>query len=314
MLYVPYDEVFRLLDPKTCVGLMRDTLLALEEGVSRQYLRTWVRLPDDDILGLMPAYLNDKVMGVKAISIFHHNTAKGLPSHQGLVLLFCSETGAPLCAVDGNAITQIRTGAVSAVATDLLARPDACKLALIGSGAQARSHLLAIREVRCLSKVSVYDSNLAFAANFASWALAEAGVHVEVAASVSAATADADIICTLTPSATPVLHLADVSAGAHINAVGASTATNRELSSDLARQARFFGDRKESVMNEAGDFLIPLGEGAYDADHFLGELGELISGKVKGRLESDDITIFESLGLAVEDLAAALYVYQQVVG
>ena len=311
MKFISYEDVFRLLSPELCVPLMRETLRELELGVSRQYLRSWVLLPQQDILGMMPAFLNSEIMGVKVISIFHHNTEHGLPSHQGLVVLFSSRTGEPLGAVDGNAVTQIRTGAVSAVATDLLARREASHLALIGAGAQARSHLLAMQQVRSIENVSVFDTRSDFARSFADWAREHAGLEVQVATTVAEATAKADIICTLTPSADPVLSLADVRPGAHINAVGASSVTNRELASDLVKAARFYGDRAESVLNESGDFVIPMREDVISEAHFRGELGALICGRIEGRVADEDITIFESLGLAVEDLAAALYVYQQ---
>ena len=213
--------------------------------------------------------------------------------------------------VDGNAITRVRTGAVSALATGLLARQDASSVALLGTGEQARSHLAALTVVREIKQVSVYNRTRANAASFADWAEASFGLPIHIASSVAEAVSEADIICTLTASHTPILFKDDVKEGTHINAVGACSAGHRELDSSLVKAARFFGDKLESVMHEAGDFLIPLAEGAISEMHFLGELGQLLCGKATGRLDSRDITVFESLGLAVEDLAAAHYVYQK---
>ncbi|MCL1873538.1 MAG: ornithine cyclodeaminase family protein [Clostridiales bacterium] len=311
MLFIDRDEVLHLLSPKDCIQVMRQTLMDLENGCSEQYLRTVVHLPQENILGLMPAWLSSDVMGAKIITVFHKNSRVGLPSHQGLVLLFDSRTGSPLCIADGNAITQVRTGAVSAVATDLLARQDASHAAFLGAGAQARSHLAALMVVRELKAVSVYDQNPGFALAFAGWAEESFDLSVHVASTVSEAAKEADIICTLTPSPTPILFRKDVQEGTHINAVGACTAKQRELDSELVLISRFFGDRLESVIQEAGDFLIPLSEGVITREHFLGELGQLLCAKKQGRISSSDITVFESLGLAVEDLAAAYFVYSQ---
>ena len=311
---ISYDEVFQLLTQEECVPLMAATLISLEKGNSQQTLRSVVKMPGGNYLGLMPGYLDEYFMGAKVISVFHENTAQGRPSHQGVVLLFCAQTGELLAVLDGNAITEIRTGAVSAVATNLLANPTASRLALIGAGSQARSHLLAIQVVRPLTEVTVYDLNPTFAANFANWARSHVSASITVAESLQAAVAEAEIICTLTPAQQPILALADVRPGVHVNAVGSSTPYSRELATDLVQQARFFGDRRESVMNEAGDFLIPLGEQAITAEHFLGEIGQLLVGTVSGRTSPADITIFESLGLAVEDLAAARHIYEKITG
>ena len=311
MLIFSYDDVLRLLPAAACVRLMRETLADLEKGISEQYLRTVVKLPKENYLGLMPAYLNEKVLGAKIITIFHGNTELGLPSHQGMVLLFDSATGEPLCAVDGNAITRVRTGAVSAVATDLLARQDATKLAIIGAGTQGRSHLNAILSVRQITQVSIFDKHPKFSQVFAAYAKENHNISVRIASSVAEAVADADIICTVTPSHNPLLFHGQVKEGCHINAVGASTPDARELDTALVQAARFYGDNLEAVMNESGDFLIPLGEGAITKEHFIGELGALICGKIPGRQSDNEITIFDSLGIAVEDLAAALYVYSQ---
>jgi ornithine cyclodeaminase len=257
----------------------------------------------------MPASLEGGFFGAKVLTVFHHNQSAGYPSHQGFVLLFEGQHGSPVALLDATSITRIRTGAVSAVATDLLAKKDAGRLALLGCGEQAHSHLRAIRHVRDLSLVTVWDIDPRRSAEFARSMTAETGLRIEARPGPREALEGADIICTLTPSRTPVLETSWVAAGAHINAVGACRATDRELPSDLVARARVYGDSRESVLHEAGDFLIPLGEGLFGEDHLRGTIGGIALGAVPGRTRDGDITIFEALGLAAEDIAAAQYVY-----
>ena len=204
MKIIEREEILRRLTPAWCIGLMRDCLSQLEEGRAVQYLRTVTPLPSGDIMGYMPAAVSG-AFGAKVITVFHHNSEKGLPSHQGSVLLFDGETGTLQAMLDGGAITEIRTGAASAVATDLLARPDAEVLALIGSGAQAQSHLLAIREIRKLREVRVWSPSLESDTRFAREMGELTGLPVRICASAKEAAEGADILCTLTPSKTPVL-------------------------------------------------------------------------------------------------------------
>jgi alanine dehydrogenase len=213
--------------------------------------------------------------------------------------------GEPLAILDGTAITAIRTAAASAAATDALARADAGDLALIGSGAQARTHLAAMRAVRPLRRVRVWSRSRANAERFAGEESVNAGVAIEVAATGEEAVWGADLVCTTTASKEPVLRGAWLSHGAHVNAVGSCFATHRELDAEAVRRARLFTDCRESCRNEAGDFLMALAEGAVADTHLLGELGEVLLGTLPGRVSRDDITIYESLGVAVEDLAAA---------
>ena len=295
MKIIEREEILRRLTPAWCIGLMRDCLSQLEEGRAVQYLRTVTPLPSGDIMGYMPAAVSG-AFGAKVITVFHHNSEKGLPSHQGSVLLFDGETGA---------ITEIRTGAASAVATDLLARPDAEVLALIGSGAQARSHLLAIREIRKLREVRVWSPSLESDTRFAREMGELTGLPVRICASAKEAAEGADILCTLTPSKTPVLEREWLKPGAHVNAVGACSADARELTGELVRDSVFYCDSVESVMAESGDFLIPLREGLFGEEHLRGTLGELLLGRKPGRTSPEEITVYESLGLAVEDIACA---------
>jgi ornithine cyclodeaminase len=311
MVVIDGDEISRLLDEKDCIALMKKTLRDLEEGRGLQFLRTPHRLPGGGIFAFMPAYLEGAYFGAKVLTVFHGNTGAGYPSHQGVVLLFEAQHGSPRAVLDAAAITRIRTGAVSAAATDLLARRDAGRLALLGCGAQALSHLRAIRQVRELSRVMVWDLDPGRSGDFARTMAAETGLRIEAAAGPREALEGADIICTLTPSRTPILEASWVKPGAHINAVGACLPADRELPSDLVAQARVYGDSRESVLHEAGDFLIPLREGLFGEDHLRGTIGGLALGQTPGRTGERDITVFEALGLAAEDIAAAVYVYKR---
>jgi ornithine cyclodeaminase len=233
-------------------------------------------------------------------------------SHQGVVMLFGLVHGEPLAILDATAITAIRTAAASGAATDALARADAGDLALIGSGAQGRTHLAAMRVVRPLRRVRVWSRTRANAERFAREEAASLGFAIEVSATAEDAVRGADLICTTTSAKTPVVRGAWLSPGAHLNAVGACFAANRELDTEAARRARFFTDCRESCLNEAGDFLIPRQEGAITDDHLLGEIGEVFLGRIAGRVSRDDVTLYESLGIALEDLASAHDIHRRV--
>jgi ornithine cyclodeaminase len=307
------DDVFRLLDAGSCIRVMREALAGLAGGRGAQYLRNHVVLPNSNLFAFMPAWLDDQYFGAKVLTIYHENQRAGLPSHQGGVMLFDSKSGAPVALVDAFALTQVRTGAVSAVATDLLARPDASRLCLLGCGSQAVSHLQAIRLARELERVMVWDISPERARAFAAEQSAATGLSVAAVDTAREALDGADVVCTLTPSRTPILESDWIASGAHVNAVGACRPNDRELPSGLMARARVFGDARESVLAEAGDFLIPLKEGLFGEDHLLGTVGELVLGSVQGRVSVDDVTVFEALGLAVEDIAAAKFVYSQPV-
>jgi alanine dehydrogenase len=251
------------------------------------------------------------VAGIKVVSIFPGNRLRGDESHFGAVLLFETETGRPVAHLDAAALTAIRTAAVSAVATRLLAREDAGDLALLGAGVQARTHLEALREVRPLRRVRVWSRRPESSRRFAAEEGARWRLPVEAAPSAEAAVAGADLVCTVTASREPVLAGAWLSPGAHVNAVGASLAAARELDSAAVARSRLFVDRRESTVNESGDYLFPLREGVIGEDHIRGEVGELLAGRIAGRGSAAEITLFKSLGLAVEDLAAAHHVYRR---
>jgi ornithine cyclodeaminase len=259
----------------------------------------------------MPAYLDDPgVICAKIITVFPGNRSTPYESHQGSVLLFECEHGRPLAIVDASAITAVRTAAVSAVATRALAQESARDLAILGSGTQAVTHLEAMLAVRPVSRVRVWSRTPENVRRFAQAQSKRHGMEVIVAGSAQEAVDGADLICTVTSAREPVLEGAWIAPGAHINAAGASTPAFRELDAATVERSRVVVDRRESALNEAADILIPMQEGRIAEDHILAELGDVLAGGLRIRTSDDDITLFRSLGLAIEDLAAAYHVYQ----
>src|SRR5262245_6253039 len=315
VLFVNESGVREMLPMSACVPLMRRALETFARGNTVLPLRSKLGLPDGSgILGLMPAYLGEpKSYGLKVVSVMPGNHGTPYDSHQGVVMLFGLEHGEPLAILDATAITAIRTAAASGAATDELARKDAGDLAILGSGAQARTHLEAMRTVRQLRRVRVWSRSRANAERFAREHSAAAGVTIEVSGSGEEAVLGADLVCTTTSSKDPVLHGGWLMPGAHVNAVGACFPASRELDASAVSRSRFYTDCRESCVNEAGDFLIARKEGAIGDDHLLGELGEVLLGKIQGRTSRDDITVYESLGIAIEDLASAHEIHRRAV-
>jgi ornithine cyclodeaminase/alanine dehydrogenase-like protein (mu-crystallin family) len=312
ILIVNQQEVVRLLPMRACIAVMEQTLTALVRGDATLPLRSIMRLPGEgNILGMMPAYLASLAAGIKVTTVFPGNPEVGYESHQGVVLLFEAQNGCLLSISDGSAITAIRTSAVSAVATKLLARPEAGDLAILGSGTQAHGHLEAMLIARPIRRVRVWSRPYDHALRFAERASRRHGIAVDVAETAQQAVAGADIICTVTAAREPVLKGEWIAPGAHINAVGSSVRDTRELDTNAVVMSRLFVDRRESALNEAGDFLFPKQEGALDDNHIVGEIGEILAGRVRGRTAPDQITLFKSLGLAVEDVAAAHYIFMR---
>jgi len=312
-LVINAKEIRRLLPMRTCMELMAGALRTLGRDEALNPLRDLMRLPGGlGILGMMPGYVSaPAALGIKVVAVFPGNQGTRYDSHQGLVVLFEVEHGVPVGILDASEITAIRTAAVSGVATELLAREEAGDLAILGTGVQARTHLAAMCEARRIRRVRVYGRDRSRCEAFAARESARHDLEVEAAASAQAAVRGAEIICTTTSAREPVLHGEWISPGAHINAVGSSIASTRELDTDAVVRARLFVDRRESTLNEAGDFLFPKREGAIGDDHIQGEIGEILLGDVAGRRDASEITLFKSLGLAVEDLAAAHHVLER---
>lgn len=299
------EAVRRELTPAACTALMQDVLKKEAAGEYVQYLRTAIDLPNANVLGLMPGWLGD-CFGVKAISVYHTNGGTGYPSHQGVVQLFGAQYGNLLAMADASAITEIRTGAVSAAASLALADPDSHVLAVLGCGAQGRSHVLALCAAFPLTQVRLWDANSAAAERLAQ----SCPVPAVVCGTAQSAVEGADIICTVTPSVTPILELEWVKPGAHINAVGACAPTARELGGSLTAASAFFCDNVESVLHESGDYRIPAEEGLIGPEHIRGTVGQVLLGRIPGRQSKTEITVFEALGMAVEDVACAKYLYE----
>jgi ornithine cyclodeaminase/alanine dehydrogenase-like protein (mu-crystallin family) len=324
LLVLSGPQVHGLLPLGACANAMRDALAARARGEVYQPLRTVIR-PDgaEGLMALMPCYLPDGERapgaragpgpggyGLKAICIVPGNPARGLDAHQGVVVLSSPETGEPLAVVNASAVTEIRTAAVSAVATLLLARADATQLAIIGTGVQARSHLMAISAARPLAQIRVAGRDQARAERFAEQMRARTAVPVVACGSAPEAVDGAGIVVTATTSPEPVLRREWLAPGAHVNAVGACVPRARELDTATMTAAALFADSRESVLAESGDFLLAQADGAIGPDHIRAEIGEVLADTAPGRRAEDEITVFESLGLAVEDLAAAALAYR----
>jgi len=312
--FINKEKIASLLPMKECVEIMEEMFRALSSGQCVQPLRTIMWLPNRvGLLGMMPGHSEALgVMGIKVISVFHSNRNLGLPSHQGVVILFDAKHGQPLMIFDAAEITAIRTAAASAVATRLLSRENSKLLAIIGSGEQAERHIEAISLVRKLKQVNIWSRNEDHSAELAEKISNRVSLAVSIEKTAQDASRNADIICTVTSSQQPVIHRDWISDGAHINAVGSSTAVSRELDSSTIVRSVLFTDCYESLFNEAGDFLIPQKEGAVTENHVRGEIGEVLLGRKKGRQSDEEITVFKSLGIAAEDIFAAWHIYQKV--
>lgn len=310
MKCIEAQVVFEKLTIPACIDLMRSALMDLDSGSSTMPVRSGMGLAKGG-LAFMPASLGAQgVFGAKVLSVYPANARDGYPSHQGYVMLFDEMHGTPLALADAAAITEIRTGCVSALATDLLANKNASRCALIGAGRQARSHAAAIAHVRNLEQFVLYDLRADAATECAKEIGALTGVPVKVAKTVQDAVAGADILCTLTPSKTPLITRDMLRAGMHINAVGACSACTREIAGDAVAASLLYCDQMQAIQAGGGEYMLAVAEGAIAPEHLLGTLGGVARGTVQGRRFPQDITLFKALGLAVEDIACALYLHQ----
>jgi len=314
ILILDSAQIRELLPMRECIELMADALSALSRGEVFQPLRTIIRPPEArGLLGLMPAYRTGEhgAFGMKAICVFPGNPAIGKDAHQGAVMLFSRDTGELIALMNASEITAIRTAAVSAVATRLLAREDAHQLGIIGAGVQARTHLVALDAVREIRRARVACRNIEHAHELVREMRPHLSFPVEVATSNEEAVRGADLIVTATSSQEPVLNRDWISPGAHVNAIGTHSPSSREIDSATMAAARIFVDRRESALNEAGDYLLAANEGLINADSIVAEIGELLVGTKSGRTSADEVTLFKSLGLAIEDVACAEYLYEK---
>jgi len=313
-LFVTKEKIASLLPMNECIDVMEKMFRSLAAGECLQPLRNIMLLPDrSGVLGMMPGHAAKLgVMGIKVITVFHANSEAGLPSHQGVVMLFDAKNGQPLMLFDALEITAIRTAAASAVATKLLSRKNASTLAIIGSGEQAKRHIEAILLVRNIKQINIWSRNEKHAKDLAEQTFSKYNIRVQVTETAKEAVTNADVICTVTSSREPVLPGEWIAAGTHINAVGSSVAAARELDTAAIIKSKLFADRYESLFNEAGDFLIPKKEGVVTDDHVKAEIGEVLSGTKKGRENDKEITVFKSLGIAAEDIFSAYHIYEKI--
>jgi ornithine cyclodeaminase len=304
VLVLNQEEVEQLLDMEGCIEAMAEALASLARGEVQVPLRMIVR-PEagDSLLGLMPAHRGgaSALYSLKTVAVFPDNPKRGLDAHQGTVTLFDGETGEVRALMNASAITAIRTAAVSAVATRLLARDDTRQLAILGAGVQARTHLEALRLVRDFQRVRVFAPTPEHAR-----ALGEQAV-----ASAEEAVRGADVVVTATNAVEPVLRREWLKEGAHVNVIGGRPPHMREIDVATVADAAFYVDRRESAENEAYDYRDALESGAIGPDHIRGEIGEVLIGAAPGRSSREELTVFRSLGIAVEDLAAAEYVVRR---
>jgi alanine dehydrogenase len=314
-LYINKERIASLLPMGECISVMENMFRSIAKGECMQPLRSLMWIPDKSgLLGMMPAYAGGLgVMGIKVISVFHGNAEADYPSHQGVVILFGAKHGEPLMIFDAAEITAIRTAAASALATRLLARENSELLAVIGSGEQAERHIEAILLVREIKQINLWGRSGKKASELANKIMHKYKIPVHLNLNVQEAVKEADIICTVTSSREPVIQGDWIPKGAHINAVGSSTPSARELDTSAILRSKLFADCYESIYNEAGDFLIPKREGAVTNEYVKGELSEVLSGTKKGRENKEDITIFKSLGIAAEDLFSAWHIYGKIV-
>jgi ornithine cyclodeaminase len=309
VLILGHDEVVAALPPDECAEAMADVLAGHARGESFFPLRTVAGPPEaEGFIGLMPGWRagddargRPAAFGLKAICLIPTNPSRGLDTHQGTVTLFDGETGVPTAILDASAITEIRTAAVTAVATRLLSRQDARVLAILGAGVQGRAHVESLLRVRDFEEIRVCSRSEEH-----SRALADLDERASVASCAEDAVRGADVIVTATSSREPVLRREWLAEGAHVNAVGASSPAARELDTATVAAAALFCDSRESVRNEAGEFRLAVSEGAIDGEqHIRAELGEVLAGLRPGRSDPGELTLFRSLGIGIEDIAAA---------
>jgi ornithine cyclodeaminase len=314
IVVLSHDDVTTLLPIEDCIDLMSEALSALARGEVTNPLRSVVR-PEGTrhFFGLMPAYRGggNPAYALKEVCIFPENPKKGLDAHQGAVLLHSAEDGRVLAVMNASAITAIRTAAVSGLATRLLARGDSTELAIVGTGVQARAHLEAMTAAARFERVRVAGRTEAKAQAFVSELAPKYDFRMEAVEGAEQAVRGADVIVTATNSAEPVIRREWVKPGAHINAVGSCSPRMRELDTGTVVASTFYVDRRESALNEAGDYLIPASEGAVGPGHIRAEIGQLLIGEELGRSFPEEITLFESQGIAIEDLAAAQFLYRK---
>ncbi|MBV8053541.1 MAG: ornithine cyclodeaminase family protein [Acidobacteriaceae bacterium] len=312
MRFISAEEIANRLTYEKCIPIVRDAMIAFSKRQTKQLLRSILPLSEGRVLGIMPGAMGaHATFGAKLISVFTQNFDRGMPSHQGLVVLFDPQTGAPVCVADASTITAIRTAAATAVATDALARKEARTLALLGYGEQAATHARALRKVRDVSSITVWGRSPERACAFAERMQTELNLPIHTAKTSREAVADADIVCTLTSATDPILNGEWLRTGTHVNLVGSGFAGPAEVDNQLVARSRFFVDSREGVIQQGGEFLRAKAAGLIGDDHIAGEIGQVLAGEIEGRRSPDEITVYKSLGHVVQDLASAWALYSE---
>jgi ornithine cyclodeaminase/alanine dehydrogenase-like protein (mu-crystallin family) len=289
------------------IEAMREAFRQLSSGQVSLPMRERLDAPAEHGVALvMPCHsMAQELFSLKLVTVFHENRRRGLPLIQALVILTDGATGEHLAVMDGASVTAIRTGAASGVATDVLARPEAAVVAVFGAGVQARTQLEAVCCVRAIRRASVYDVDATAAERFAAEMTQKLGLPVERTSTPTGAVEDADVICAATTSITPVFEDRDLPPGTHVNAVGSYRPDMAEIPSATVCRARVVVDHRASALEEAGDLIAPLNQGLIPQSHVGTELGEILLGRSPGRRTTDEVTLFKSVGVAIQDLCAA---------
>lgn len=318
MRIISQSDVERLLPVADCVPVMREAMMATSRGDVSLPIRQFMPVPGaPGKLALMPGTLGeagvaeDASFGIKLVCKYDRPHGDPLGTHVGMVVLFDSAKGVPLAMIEGSSLTAIRTSAASALATDLLARKDASRIAVIGNGEQAMRHIAAMQAVREISHVMVWGRDRGRAERFAIEAGRKFNVAVETAANPGSAVENADIICATTSAREPVLLGADLKSGQHLNLVGSAIPTTSEVDSEAVKRSRFYVDYRPAAMAAAGELLKAIEAGVVAQDHIVAEIGEVAAGDLPGRNSSNEITCYKSLGVASQDLAAAYAVWHR---
>ena len=313
MIFVSAEEIRRALPYAVCIEVMRDAMARLSSGATQQMLRQILPLDAGRMFGIMGGTLGPGgPFGSKLVSVLPHRKESGPPSHQGAVVIFDPHSGAPLCQLEAGELTAIRTASTSAMATDILARKDAAVLTVLGTGEQASHHACAMTKVRRLEEIRIWGRSNARAEALAAKLGVQTGIDCRAFSEVSQAASGADIICTVTGAAEPILTADLVDKGTHVNVVGSSFDGPREIDDALVAAAVFFGDSRPSVLAQGAELRHAIASGLVSERHLIGEIGEVVLGRIVGRTAPDEITIYKSLGHIVQDIAAGYHVYQSI--
>lgn len=306
-------QIVEAVSMKEIIEAMELAFVELSTGCPEMPLRAHISITEPTGTALfMPSYMKPtEMIGIKTVTLFEENRSKGLPYIQGMVSLFDGNNGTPRAVLDGMAITALRTGAVSGLATKLLARKDATSCAIFGAGVQGKTQLEAVCAVRDIENVFIYDTLPAASEKYAREMAEKLGLKIQVAETAREAIEKADIICTATISENPVFDDRDLAPGVHINAVGSYKPHVQEVPEEMVLRSSLYVDHRESVLEETGDLIIPINKGLMTPSHIIAEIGEVVAGKFPGRNTDDEITFFKSVGVAVQDLAAATITLQR---